>query len=77
VALLVFRFFALMFSFSVLIISTRVLLIEHAAQHRDQTEDYDADLSRHAVGAGGLAVDRRKQEQRKREERAFEWLQSV
>jgi hypothetical protein len=51
------------------------VLMEHTAQ-RDQAEDNDADLSGHAVD-GGLAVDRRKRKQRKREMRAFEWLQSV
>jgi hypothetical protein len=43
------------------------VLMEHTAQ-RDQAEDNDLD---------GLAIDRRKRKQRKREERAFEWLQSV
>jgi hypothetical protein len=50
------------------------VLMEHSAQ-RDQAEDNDLDLTGHADG--GLAVDRRKRKQRKREERAFEWLQSV
>jgi hypothetical protein len=43
------------------------VLMEHTAQ-RDHAEDNDLDE---------LAVDRRKRKQRKREERAFEWLQSV
>lgn len=51
------------------------VLMEHAAQ-RDQAEDNDLDLTGRAVD-GGPAVDRRKRKQRKREERAFEWLQSV
>jgi hypothetical protein len=54
---------------------------EHAAQmdaQIDQTQDNDVDagVSFQAVD-GGLAVARRKRKQRKREERAFEWLQSV
>jgi hypothetical protein len=50
------------------------VLMEHSAQ-RDQADDNDLDLTGHADG--GVAVDRRKRKQRKREERAFEWLQSV
>jgi hypothetical protein len=45
-----------------------------------KVNDDDADLSRNAVydyGDRSLAVDRRRRKQRKREERAFEWLQSV
>jgi hypothetical protein len=54
------------------------VLMEHSAQ-RDQAEDNDNDLDQtgHFAVDGGLAVDRRKRKQRKREERAFEWLQSV
>jgi hypothetical protein len=54
------------------------VLMEHSAQ-RDQAEDNDdndLDQTGHAV-EGGFEVDRRKRKQRKREERAFEWLQSV
>jgi hypothetical protein len=51
------------------------VLMQHSTS-RAQSEDNDADASEYAVH-GGMAVDRRKRKQRKREERAFEWLQSV
>jgi hypothetical protein len=58
------------------ILQPQVVMNPHVLmQHTASRDDNDAEASEYAVD--GLAIDRRKRKQRKREERAFEWLQSV